>query len=131
MRFYRYFWPVILWAVLILVLTGLPGNYFPVVSSVWDLFAPDKIIHLFIFLVFTALLVFCQIQYSTKDISVSSVALVSIGSGIVFGGITELLQAYVFVWRQASVYDFIADSAGCVSGYMLIKYLLFRRLKSK
>jgi VanZ family protein len=106
----------------------MPGNYFPEIPTIWDLLAPDKIIHLFIFGVFTILLSFGLIHNSGKSISLRVFALTVIGSGIIYGGITELLQAYIFTWRQASVYDFIADSVGCVAGYLLFRYLISKRL---
>jgi VanZ family protein len=129
MRFLRYFWPVILWALLILLLTGLPGKYFPVVPSVWDLLEPDKIVHLLIFFVFTILLTYGLIRYYSVNITSGFFISIAIGTGIVYGGISELLQAYIFVWRQASIYDFIADSAGCFAGYLLFQQVLSKHLK--
>ena len=35
------------------------------------------------------------------------------------GGITELLQVYVFIDRQGSIYDFIADCIGSLLGYLI------------
>ena len=40
------FLPVILWVLVILVLTGLPGDYFPQIVSFWDCLSPDRLIHL-------------------------------------------------------------------------------------
>jgi len=76
MRFLRLYGPVILWALLILLLTGLPGDYFPKVPTVWDLLEPDKIVHLFIFLVFTLLIIYPLIQ--KKNASARVLASVSI-----------------------------------------------------
>jgi VanZ family protein len=126
MRFLRLYGPVILWALLILLLTGLPGKYFPKVPTIWDLLEPDKIVHLFIFLVFTLLIIYPLIQ--KKKASTRVLASVSIGTGILFGAVTELLQAYVFVWRQASIYDFIADTAGCIVGFLLFRLTFSRQL---
>jgi VanZ family protein len=122
MRFLKYNGPVILWAILILVLTGLPGNYFPKVPTIWDLLEPDKIVHLAIFLVFTLLLIYAIIH--SRRSSKRFLFILATGTGIVFGAATELLQAWVFTWRQASVYDFIADAIGCLAGYLLFKKLL-------
>jgi VanZ family protein len=128
MRFFRYYGPALLWASLILLLTGLPGNYFPKVPTIWDLFEPDKIVHLFIFLILNVLMIYGLSH--EKKISAGIFAAISLGTGILFGGITELLQAYVFVWRQASVYDFIADGLGCLAGYFLFKRLIIKKFKS-
>jgi VanZ family protein len=128
MRFFRYYWPFVLWAILILILTGLPGNYFPKVPTIWDLLAPDKIVHLFIFIVFTILLYYGLTLHNGDGISSWMYALIVIGAGVCYGGITEMLQAYIFVWRQASVYDFIADSVGCIVGYLLFRNVIFKQL---
>ena len=129
MRIIKYKGPVILWAILILVLTGLPGNYFPKVPTVWDLLEPDKIVHLIIFLVFTLLLSYALIHGNVFSPRIFSVLVT--GTGIIFGGVTELLQAYVFIWRQASVYDFIADAAGSFAGYLLFNKLLYKQWNKK
>lgn len=128
MRYFRYYWPFVLWAILILILTGLPGNYFPRVPTIWDLLSPDKIVHLFIFIVFTVLLFHGLVLHYRERISLWMYALIVIGTGVFYGGITELLQAYIFVWRQASVYDFIADSVGCIAGYLLFRNVISKRL---
>jgi len=49
-------WPGILWGVIILIITGIPGNYFPKVTTFWDWLSPDKIVHLFLFSIFVLLL---------------------------------------------------------------------------
>lgn len=43
-----------------------------------------------------------------------------------YGGLTELLQAYLFIGRYGSVYDFIADVIGCILG-IFIYVLVFRK----
>jgi VanZ family protein len=126
MKSFRYYWPVTLWAFLILALTGLPGSYFPKVPTVWDLLEPDKIIHLLIFLVLTVLMLYGAPPRQSAAPGPFWLAFISIGTGVVFGGLTELLQAYIFVWRQASVYDFIADAAGSIAGYVLYKQVLIK-----
>ena len=132
MRSFRYYWPVIIWAWLIRLLTGLPGNYFPKVPSIWDLLTPDKIVHFFIFLVFTLMLFYGLIRSHGENFPISLFVSLSIGTGIAFGGITELLQEFVFVWRQASIYDFIADCIGSITCFFLFKWLPFIDLiKSK
>jgi VanZ family protein len=128
MRYFRYYWPVITWAILILLLTGLPGNYFPKVPSIWDLLEPDKVVHLFIFIIFTNLLGYGFINNYPPGLPKVFYALIIMASGIAFGGITELLQAYIFVWREASIYDFIADCAGSVSGYLIFDNLISKYL---
>jgi len=114
------------WALLVLILTGLPGNYFPEVPSFWNLLEPDKIVHIFIFGVFTVLMAIGLTRRNGSLRSAFAIATQSIGIGIAYGGITELLQAYVFIGRTASIYDFIANSIGCFAGYLIFKLVLLK-----
>ena len=41
--------PALVWAIMILFLTGMPGTYFPKVATFWEWLSPDKLIHIFIF----------------------------------------------------------------------------------
>ncbi len=126
MIIFKHFWPAVLWALLVLILTGLPGNYFPEVPTFWDLLEPDKIVHIFIFGVFTVLMALGLTRHYGKLRSASAITTQAIGTGIAYGAITELLQGYVFIGRTASIYDFIANSVGCLAGYLLFKLVLLK-----
>lgn len=45
----------------------------------------------------------------------------------IFALLTEVLQAYVFIGRNGSIYDFIADFAGVLVG--LVVFNLYKRKK--
>jgi VanZ family protein len=125
----RKHWPGILWAVIILLLTGLPGNYFPEFTSFWDWLGPDKLVHFFIFGVFTFLLLWgYREQYHTSKSRYKLVWIVII-LGIGYGGITEILQSTLFVGRHGNIYDFIANSIGSVIGILV--FMLFARKNKK
>jgi len=115
------FWkllPSLVWALIILLLTGLPGTYFPTVISFWDWLSPDKVVHIFIFLVQTFLiLVAFRTQYLLGNRRlVYTWLLISIVT--VFAFLTEVLQSYVFIGRDGNAYDFIADFIGVLVGYL-------------
>lgn len=61
-----------------------------------------------------------------KNILLLSALIIS----ILFGGLTELLQKYVFIGRYGSVFDFFADAIGCVIGVLLFKILLKKNNKN-
>jgi VanZ family protein len=118
----RRFWPAMAWAILILFLTGVPGNYFPTVISFWDWLSPDKVVHLVIFAVQAYLIIYgMQPQYLNKR---QRYLLVIIGTlaTILFGLITEVLQSYVFIGRDGNIFDFLADGLGALIG--LVAYYL-------
>jgi VanZ family protein len=116
-QFFRRYWLPVSWGVFILVLTGLPGQYFPQIPTLLDLFAPDKLVHFFIFgmFVFTLMKGFIQ----KPGISIPQAGFYAIMLSIGYGGITELLQAFVFINRQGSIYDFIANGIGSIIGFLV------------
>lgn len=121
--------PGILWGIVILILSGVPGNYVPSVFGFLDWISPDKLVHLTMY----AVLVFVLLrglrkQKQQHEISKTLMYCV-IGIGIAFGGITEVLQNIVFIHRNGNIYDFIADIIGCLTGLLL--YLLYQRKKNK
>ena len=120
------YWPGTIWAVIILLLTGLPGSYFPQVVSFWDWITPDKIVHLGIFAIFSFLILWgyrTQYYESDKRLLFNTVAFL-VGSS--FGALTEILQATVFIGRHGSLYDFFADCVGSLIGIVFFT-LLYRK----
>lgn len=125
----RKLWPALAWAILILLLTGLPGSYFPSITSFWDWLKPDKVVHVFVFGVqaFLLLTAFHEQYLLSKNRFIYPTAILSVT--IVFALLTEVLQAYVFIGRNGNVYDFIADVVGVGVG-LLAYILLFKKKKA-
>lgn len=123
----RRIWPSVLWAIAILVLTGVPGKYFPAVTSFWDWLSPDKIVHIFIFGIQAFLLFHAfRVQFLPTKQRLVYVSVIS-GSVILFALLTEVLQTYVFIGRHGNVYDFIADAVGVFFGFMAYYLLNFKK----
>ena len=125
------FYPGLICASIIMLLMGLPGKYFPTVVCFWDWLGPDKIVHLMLFgtLPFITLwgyrkLLF-DINYPHRKKIFIIIGLIS----ICYGGMTELLQKYLFINRYGSIYDFIADTAGCILGLIFFHLLVQKKLK--
>lgn len=115
----RKHWPAVCWAAVIFVLISLPGNYFPRVFTFWNWLAPDKIVHAAIFGVFVFLLLWGgNAQRLAKEGYLKTVAL-SLAIGAFYGGLTEALQYYFFVGRNGNIFDFFANTIGCIAGYMV------------
>jgi VanZ family protein len=112
------------WGFFILLLTGIPGQFFPKVPVFTDLFAPDKLVHLFLFGMFVFFLV-REIARSSS-LSYFFASLYAFLISIALGGITEILQGYVFINRLGSIYDFIANGVG--SGIALLVCLIWKRI---
>ena len=125
------FYPGLICASLIMLLMGLPGKYFPTVVCFWDWLGPDKIAHLILFGNLTFITLwgyrkkFFDINYPHRRKTYIIVGLMS----ILYGGLTELLQKYLFINRYGSVYDFIADTIGCLLGLIFFHLLVQKKLK--
>lgn len=125
--FFRYNLPGFLWGLLILILIGLPGKDIPDMS-LWSLLTPDKVFHSVIFGIFVLLLIigftkqhsFIYLYYHAKSTAVVS--------GVLYGGITELLQMVVFTDRTADIMDFTANAIGSCFG-LVVFYIIYGRKK--
>lgn len=126
------FYPGLIISIFIMVIMGLPGNYFPKVVSFWDWLGPDKVIHLIVFgmLSYSMLwgyrkkILSHDVQYIKKSFLLTLLLSVS------YGALTELMQKYVFINRFGSIYDFIADAMGCVLG-AIVFFLYFKKKVKK
>ncbi|GAB2699499.1 hypothetical protein GCM10027037_25100 [Mucilaginibacter koreensis] len=100
----------LLWALFVLVLCCAPiGN---VESSPSSFFFPgfDKLVHCGLFFVFTVALAHGLLRRH-RQLSILQIAGVFI-AGVAFGGLIELLQLYVFTYREGDWSDLFADSVG-------------------
>jgi len=125
----RKFWPAGLWAIIILLLTGLPGSYFPVEKTFWDWIEPDKLVHLSIFgvLVFLILFGFREQYFRSKkryQFGIVSVIITSL-----YGMLTEILQLYVFIGRDGSRFDFYADTIGALLGWLIFFVVYQKKIR--
>jgi len=123
--------PGVIWAIVILILTGLPGNYFPEIHSFWDWVSPDKMIHLFMFGSFTFLVLWgFRGQYSLKKNRIRLIIITAI-LGFFYGGLTEILQSTIFVMRDGNIYDFMANVLGGGLGILFFHVLFRNKYHSK
>jgi len=109
----------------ILILTGIPKDTIPPPPAFIDLFQPDKIVHLLMFCIYVYL--FAKGLFKGyPDKKINMIILAVIISGLLYSGLTELMQKYIFITRKCSIYDFIANIAGCLIGIAVIK-IRFRK----
>ncbi len=104
-----------LWALLIFILCAIPGKDIPHVSFL-ELLEFDKFVHASLFFVLLLLMVRgCKLQERFVLLSQNTKVICAIIS-ITYGGSLELMQGAVFTDRSADIYDFIANSFGCIMG---------------
>jgi glycopeptide antibiotics resistance protein len=122
----------ILWALIILVLCGIPGKDIPHISFL-ELLSFDKLVHAGIFFVLIVLTIrglLLQNSFTTIQLTAKKTAFISC---VVYGGALEIMQGTIFEQRSADVFDFIANTVGCIIGWLLYekieKTILVRIIK--
>ncbi len=121
--------PALAWSLIILLLTGLPGDVFPEIKTFWDWLSPDKVVHLIMFGTFSFLILLGysdQYAEGNKQKLVWKAVIVS----VLYGILTEILQYYVFIGRSGNIYDALADAIGAVFGWFIF-VPVFKKVKSK
>jgi hypothetical protein len=131
-RLTRHIYPGLICGIIIMILCGLPGSYFPKVRTFWEWLGPDKLVHCLMFAVFAFSIIwgyrdeYCQ-NNRTYRIKLQVITILVSAS---YGALTELFQYYLFKGRYGSVYDFMADLIGCVLG-IFIFVLAYRKKIAK
>ena len=110
----KYYWPAILWALFVFTMCSID------MGNVGDspAFFPgfDKLTHTGFF--FTLVVLVCNgiiRQQKPFGFSYKQAVLVTLVA-IIFGGLIEILQLTIFIWRSADWSDLFADSLGACMG---------------
>ena len=109
-----------LWALLILVLCGIPGRDIPHISFLESL-SFDKFVHASIFFVLILLTVRGFVVQTTFLSVKDSARTIAFILCVIYGGSLEIMQGTLFEQRSASVFDFIANSFGATMGLLFYK----------
>lgn len=120
MKWTKSYRPAIVWLIIIILLTGLPGYLFPTVSPFTDRISLDKLVHFFIFAVLVVTILFGNAKQKNSSPNLrDSIFAILIGIGV--GAATELMQEYLFIGRSMSLWDFVADSIGSLGGIIIFR----------
>lgn len=121
-RFTRNSYPGIFCAVVILLLTGLPGSSFPHIIK--PIFGLDRVTHFLMFTGFT----FCTLWGYRKPFAENGKTYrrkamwITLAVGIALGILTEAIQAIPILHRNCDIIDFIADLLGSILGITLFYF---------
>lgn len=111
-----------LWALLILILCGIPGKDIPHISFL-ELLSFDKFVHAGIFFVLVLLTVRGFLLQSNFPQLKKLAKFIALLICIVYGGSLEIMQGTLFVDRSADVFDFIANTFGAAMGVLLYDWM--------
>lgn len=122
------FWPGIVWGIIIFILSAMPGNYIPQVQSFANWVSLDKIVHLSLYFVFCYLLlkgILTQYHHNKKKL------LFGLLFVVMFGGVMEIMQHYLFIGRNGNILDFFANLVGCLLSYALFLFIQRKKFTQK
>ena len=111
-----------LWALAILILCGIPGRDIPHISFL-ELLSFDKWVHCGIFFVLVLLTIrgfLLQTRFATLKNNAKAITLIIC---VMYGGMLEVMQGTLFEERSADIYDFVANSVGCMMGFFLYNFM--------
>ena len=123
-------YPGALCGIAILILTSLPGSCFSH-SGLGAFPGLDKAIH---FVMFTCFAFLSLWGYRNKMASydkqrLTRAALIMLTIGIVYGGLTELIQHFLVEGRDGNLFDLLADAIGTVVGTTI--YMTYQKKHDK
>lgn len=112
---WKSFYPPILWALFIFILSVGPGVNLPDTIDI----SPDKLAHAFVYgvLVWLFLIIFRNRQTLTKNV----IWLTIIGCSL-YGLSLEVVQKTFFPHRYFELSDAIANAIGAIIGYLIFYY---------
>lgn len=119
------FYPGIVWGIIIFILSAIPGNYFPKVQRFADWLSFDKIVHIGLYFVFCFLIlkgIYKQYHHNKKKLFFGLLFVV------MFGGVMEVMQHYLFIGRNGNIFDFFANLIGCLLSYTLFLFIQRKKL---
>jgi glycopeptide antibiotics resistance protein len=115
--------PWILWGLMIIVLVSIPGDDLPELSESVNLLQPDKLVHVFLFLVFVFLLQRGFDPPYTSRYARENLYFYTVLTGIILSGGTEIFQYFCISGRNSTLKDFLFNSLGCIIGWLVYSVL--------
>ena len=107
---FKYYRPAILWALFILIMCSIKLG----AVSNSPMFFPgfDKLVHCGFFFVFVILSFYGVLRQQIVARVPYKAVLLIIAVAILYGGVIELLQLWIFTWRSGEWGDLFADAVG-------------------
>lgn len=113
----------LLWALFIAFLCGIPGKDIPHISFL-ELLSFDKFVHATLFFI----LVWSIYKAVNKTNAYKQALIYALSFSIPYGGVLEILQQELFDERTADLFDFIANTFGCIVASI---YIVSKKKKRK
>lgn len=113
--------PAILWALVILILTLMPGKFIPP-AGIFEIFHPDKLVHMVIFATLIILLLRGLLKQDEFPLLKNHAWVVAFGGSTFYGFVLEVMQGTLLPDRYFEWLDTTANTIGCLAGMGLFRY---------
>jgi VanZ family protein len=118
----KYQSPSLLWGLFICLILLVPSNQLDS-GMLFGFIQTDKAIHFVLFFVFGLLNSVGWAKYLTKYRFLFKVFVLTFITGLFLAILTEFLQFFLTNYRQASLYDIVADSIGVLLGFVSFRII--------
>lgn len=123
---FRYFVPAVLWTILIIILSSLPGG--TIKEFTWEsILKIDKMGHFGVYAIYVLTLLYGFYKNRFKESSVNDTIMALI-IAFLLGLAMEFMQAEYFKDRHFDILDLIANIIGSIGGLIIFILLKKRRL---
>lgn len=120
------FTPAIIWAVAVLVLSGISVSALPR-GRWWQFEGADKIVHAGLYFVLAALLLYGFHRAGRLRKTTIAAAIIL---SILYGALMELAQQHLFTNRSFEWADILANAVGAVASLMILNLFFNKNLVS-
>lgn len=118
-----YLLPAFGWSLVVLIALSIPGSRLPG-SDLLGLPFADKLVHVFLFLVFSFLVAFGLFKQRTSTYARKHYAALTLLLGVSYGIGTEVLQYHVIPERYGNLADAGANAIGTIFGLLIFRALI-------
>lgn len=119
----KHFLPALVWGAVIFIAISMPAGSIPK-TPLFKIPHFDKWVHFFLFLVFGALTAYGFYKQRMGSFMQQKHMVLTLLAGLIYGSITELLQLFFFIGRNANMADVVANIFGTIFGVLLFRLAL-------
>lgn len=121
-RFLRYYKNALIWAFFIFILSIIPVTG-RLRFDLLGLFTIDKLAHFVLYSIFCLFIAIGYAKYYSRNYRIKYIFRWSFSVSALFGIVIEIIQPFAMSNRSFDVLDMIANTLGCLGGWLLFKII--------
>lgn len=119
--FLKHTLPAILWALVILILTLMPGRFIPP-AGIFEIFHPDKLVHIAVFVALIVLFLRGFLKQDEFQLLKRHSVIIAFTGCVIYGFFLEVMQGTLLTDRYFEWLDTTANTIGCIIGVVAFRY---------